>query len=60
VIDLILRKKRYAEATKSYGEGENLVSLPGIEPRLFGRPARNLVAIPTELSRHGKKKYFAG
>jgi hypothetical protein len=30
---------------------KRLLLLPGIEPRLLGRPARNLLAITTELSR---------
>jgi hypothetical protein len=28
-----------------------ILLLPGIEPKLLGRPARSLVAIPTEISR---------
>jgi hypothetical protein len=32
-------------------EEKNLLSLPEMEPRLLGRPTRNPVAIPTELSR---------
>jgi hypothetical protein len=31
-------------------EEKNLFPLPGIEPRFFGRPARSLVTIVTELS----------
>jgi hypothetical protein len=34
-----------------YREEKNLLPLQGIELRLPGRPARSLVAIPTELSR---------
>jgi hypothetical protein len=34
-----------------YGEGKSLLSLRGLELRFLGRPARSLVAIPTELSR---------
>jgi hypothetical protein len=33
------------------GEEKNVLSLPGIEPRLLSRPACSLVAIPTELAR---------
>jgi hypothetical protein len=33
-----------------YGEGKNLLLLPGIEPRILSCPARIPVAIPTELS----------
>jgi hypothetical protein len=29
---------------------KDLLPFPGIEPRFLGRPARNLVAIPTETS----------
>jgi hypothetical protein len=39
-----------------YGEGKNLLPLPGIKPRLLGRPARSLVAIPTELSRFEERE----
>jgi hypothetical protein len=37
--------------SKRYMGDKNLLSLPGIEPRHLGRPARGLVAISTELSR---------
>jgi hypothetical protein len=33
------------------GEDKNLFQLPGIKPQFLGRPARNIVAISTELSR---------
>jgi hypothetical protein len=33
-----------------YGEDKNLLHLPVIEPRLFGRRASSQVAIPTQLS----------
>jgi hypothetical protein len=32
-------------------EEKNILPIPGIEPPLLGFPARNLVAIPTKLSR---------
>jgi hypothetical protein len=32
-----------------YGEDRNLLPLPGIEPEVFGRPARSIVTILTEL-----------
>jgi hypothetical protein len=35
----------------SFEEVKNLLSLPGIEPRLVARPARILVTILTSLSR---------
>jgi hypothetical protein len=38
-----------------YGEGENLLPLPGIETQLLGRPARSVIAVPTELSRRVAK-----
>jgi hypothetical protein len=36
------------------GEEKNLLSLPGIVPRVLGRPANSLVAKPTELSQDNK------
>jgi hypothetical protein len=33
-----------------YGEEKNLFPIPAIKPRFLGRPARNVVVIPTELS----------
>jgi hypothetical protein len=36
---------------RRYGEEKHLLLLPGIEPRLLGRPARCLIAISTQLSR---------
>jgi hypothetical protein len=35
---------------ESFGEEKNLLPLPGVEPRVLGSPARNLLTIPTELS----------
>jgi hypothetical protein len=35
---------------RSRGRGEDILFLPGIEPRLLGRPDLNLVAILTEIS----------
>jgi hypothetical protein len=32
-------------------EKKKNLPLPGIQPRLLGHPVRNLIAIPTELSR---------
>jgi hypothetical protein len=34
-----------------FGWKKNLLPLPEIEPRFFGCPARNIVAVPIELSR---------
>jgi hypothetical protein len=33
-----------------FGEEKNLLALPGIEPRFFGRQTSSLVTIPTALS----------
>jgi hypothetical protein len=38
------------------GVQRNLLTLPSIEPRSLGRPARSPVAIQTELSQKGKCK----
>jgi hypothetical protein len=35
--------------SECYGEEKNLLPLPRIEPQLFGQPAHNLAAIPTEV-----------
>jgi hypothetical protein len=40
------------------GEEKILLHLPGIEPRFLGRLARNVVAIPTELSRVWNRAFF--
>jgi hypothetical protein len=32
-----------------FGEENNLLPLPDIEPRLLGRPVRSLVTMPSEL-----------
>jgi len=37
--------------SEPFGEDLNLLPLPVIEPRYFGRPARSLVTVLTELSR---------
>jgi hypothetical protein len=42
---------RAPEPTWKLWRENNLLPLPGIESRILGRPAPNLVAIPTELSR---------
>jgi hypothetical protein len=41
-----------------YGECKNLLPLPGFEARFLGRPARNLAAVPTELSATYWKRYL--
>jgi hypothetical protein len=33
-----------------YSKEKNLLLLPAVKPRYLGRPARSLVAVPTELS----------
>jgi hypothetical protein len=44
------RLDRFQIRSARYGEVQNIFTMPGIEPRLLGRPARSLIAIPTELS----------
>jgi hypothetical protein len=39
-------------------EEKNLLSLPGIKPRLLGRRARSLVAIPTRAIRLNPTIYY--
>jgi hypothetical protein len=35
--------------SRPYGEQESLLAVPRIEPQILCRPARSLVAVPTEL-----------
>jgi hypothetical protein len=44
------RLGRLQSRSGHYGEEKSLLPPPGIEPLLFDRPARSLVAISTELS----------
>jgi hypothetical protein len=47
---------RSQNRSRLYEEETNFLPQSGIEPQLLGRPACNLAAITTELSRHLKER----